>query len=366
MLSPLHAKLAHAPHRFGFFEALRRVQQAEPQKPRIGTSARPAEDALRLGQPPSLAFAASTLASFECRDDGKPPRMQVNAFGLFGPSGPLPSHLTEYAHERQHNAGDPTFARFADVFHHRMLSLFFRAWATPEPAVDMDRPQSSQYMAQIGALIGIGLPVLRNRDAMPDDAKLHHAGHLANQTRNAEGLQAMVADLFGLPVAIEQFVGEWIELPADGQCRVGGDQGNAGPPQVSLLPLGGADAARRPWGRSESASQLGINTLLGQRTWCAQHKFRLRLGPMAWADYQRFLPGKAALTQLQAVVRNVLGDELAWDLELVLKQPEVPAAQLCATHQLGWSMWLGQRPVPADACDLKLDPCAHGSTTQPH
>ncbi|MEO8125039.1 MAG: exodeoxyribonuclease V subunit alpha, partial [Burkholderiales bacterium] len=36
----------------------------------------------------------------------------------------------------------------------------------------------------------------------------------------------------------------------------GGSQGNAGPPQVSLFPLGGADAARRrPWGQSEAELQ---------------------------------------------------------------------------------------------------------------
>jgi type VI secretion system protein ImpH len=326
MLS-LHRELARAPHRYGVFEALRRLQRAEPDRPRIGHSARPAEDALRLAQPPSLAFAASTLAAFVPRE-GRPPRLEVNCLGLFGPHGPLPTHLTEYAHERAHNAGDSAFARFADIFHHRMLGLFFRAWATSQPAVDMDRPQSSQYSDQIGSLIGIGGPALRDRDAMPDSAKLHHAGRLAGQPRNPEGLQAIVADLFGLPVAIEEFVAEWIELPADERCR---------------LRVAGA------------CGRLGADTMLGQRTWCAQHKFRLRLGPMGWDDYRRFLPGEGALEGLQAVVRNVIGDETAWDLALVLQAPEVPPSRLGGELQLGWTAWLGERRTPADASDLKLD-----------
>ena len=323
----LHEALASTPHRFGFFEALRRLQQASPELPRIGHSARPAEDPLRLGQPPSLAFAASTVASFE-RRDGQPPRLAVNCLGLFGPNGPLPTHLTEYAHERLHNAGDAGFARFADVFHHRMLSLFFRAWAASQPAVDMDRPESSQYSAQIGSLIGIGRPALRQRDAMPDMAKLHHAGRLAGQARNVEGLQAMVADLFGLPVAIDEFAGEWMALPEDSQCRLGA---------------------------SPESARLGVNTMVGERTWSAQHRFRLRLGPMVWDDYGRFLPGQPALERLQAVVRNALGDEWAWELELVLKQSDVPAVQLGQVNRLGWSMWLGERPLPTDASDFRLD-----------
>ncbi len=333
----LHDALQRAPHGFGFFEALRRLQQAEPALPRIGCSARPADDAVRLGQPPSPLFAASTLAAFE-RRDGRPPRLSTHAFGLFGPNGPLPGHVTEHAHERLHNAGDATFARFADLFHHRMLSLFFRAWATSQPAVDMDRPETSAYLAQIGSLIGIGRAPLRNRDAMPDAAKLHHAGALARRTRDAEGLRGMVSDLFGLPVAIIEFAGTWMNLPPGDTCRLGG------------------------------AGRLGVDTLLGPRAWCAQHRFRLRLGPLDGDDYRRFLPGQPALERLQAVVRNHLGDTLAWELELVLKRPQVPVIRLggAATAQpgagegappcrLGWSAWLGSRPRAGDAADLRLN-----------
>jgi type VI secretion system protein ImpH len=327
MLS-LHAALERAPHRFGFFSALRRLQQAAPERPRIGSSARPSDDLLRLSQPPSLAFAASTLAAFECRD-GKPPRLEVNFLGLFGPNGPLPSHITEYAHERAHNAGDPSLARFADIFHHRMLSLFFRAWAMPQPVVDMDRPASSHYVGQIGSLIGIGRAALRARDAMPDEAKLHYAGHLANQTRHPEGLQAMVRDLFGLPATIEEFVGEWMSLPENAQARLGGTQ---------------------------DTSRLGVDMLAGTRTWCAQHKFRLRLGPMSWDEYRQFLPGEDALARLRAVVRNAIGGEWQWELALVLKSPEVPTARLGEAHRLGWSTWLGERADPLDASDLRLEP----------
>ena len=320
------AALAAEPQRHGLFETLRRLQKADRDRPRIGHSARPSEDALRLGQRPSLAFAPSSIAAVEQRD-GRPPRLEVHGFGLFGPNGPLPTHLTEYAHERLHNAGDAGFARFADVFHHRMLSLFFRAWATAQPTVDHDRPESSAYRAQIGSLVGIGRPALRDRDAMADDAKLHHTGRLTGRTRPPEALKAIVGDLFGVPVEVEEFAGEWIELPQDARARLG------------------------------RSRRLGVDSMAGARTWSAQHRFRLRLGPLTADRYHTFLPGHAELAKLRSVVRHVVGDELAWQLQLVLDRGEVPAAQLGATPQrLGWSQWLGARRAPSHAGDLKLNP----------
>src|SRR6478609_2460492 len=73
------------------------------------------------------------------------PRLYVTFGGMFGPQGPLPLHLTEYARDRIINSADPTFARFLDIFHHRMLSLVYRAWADAQPTVQFDRPESDRF-----------------------------------------------------------------------------------------------------------------------------------------------------------------------------------------------------------------------------
>ena len=97
-----------------------------------------------------MAFAPRTVSSLVPGGDGVPPRMEVFFFGLFGPHGPLPLHLTEYARNRLRQAGDPTFARFADIFHHRLLSLFYRAWANAQPTVNLDRPESDRFADYVG------------------------------------------------------------------------------------------------------------------------------------------------------------------------------------------------------------------------
>lgn len=321
--------LARAPHEFDFFQALRRLESAHPDKPRLGEGKRPIDEPLRLGQEPTLAFAPSTLASLRLRGN-RPPRLEVFCFGLFGPNGPLPLHLTEYARDRLRNHDDPTFARFADMFHHRLLALFYRAWSSLQPAVSYDRPEHDRFGQYLGSVFGLGMPALRDRDAVPDLAKLYYAGLLAEPTHHADGLRAMLADYFSVPVAIEQFVGHWLALSEDNMTRLGD-------------PVTGA---------------LGVSAVAGARVWDVQHMFRIRVGPLGYADYQRLLPGGDSLERLVALVRNYIDDGLHWDLQLVLKKEEVPPLQLGESGRLGWTTWSATGPLERDPDDLALDAAA--------
>lgn len=317
------------PYKFGFFAALRRLECAYRQKPRLGRSLRPADEPVRLAQDPSLAFAPSTVASFEPGPGGRPPRLAVNFLGLFGPNGPLPLHLTEYAWDRLHNQHDPTFSRFLDLFHHRMLTLFYRAWADAQPTVNFDRPESDRFAIYLGASFGLGLPSLRDRDAMPDLAKRSYAGHLACHTRHPEGLTSLLEDFFKLRVRIIEFVGHWLALPADSHWSLGA---------------------------SLQTGRLGQTATVGARVWDRQHKFRIKIGPMDLFDYERLLPGGESLVRLVACVRNYIGDELLWDLNLVLKKQEVPSLRLGGIGRLGWTTWLPAGERQEDADDLLLNP----------
>lgn len=321
--------LQHEPYRFDFFQTVRSLECIHRDKPRIGRSLRPGDDPVRLGQEPSLAFAASSLASYKPGKNGRPPRLSGYFFGLFGPNGPLPRHLTEYAYDRVRNAHDPTFARFLDLFHHRMMTLFYRAWANARPAVSYDRPEADWFGVYLASLAGLGMDSLRHRDAMPDAAKLHYAGRLAGQTRHPEGLQAMLQDFFGLPARVEEFVGAWMELPENGRCRLG---------------------------ESPETGTLGVSTIAGSRVWGYGQKFRVIMGAMPAVDFERLLPGGESLRRLVALVRNYIGDELDWDLNLVLAKEEIPPLKLDGAGRLGWTTWLGTRQSVSDAGELILHP----------
>ncbi|MBC7944050.1 MAG: type VI secretion system baseplate subunit TssG, partial [Burkholderiales bacterium] len=63
-------ELEQKPYNYDFFQALRRIDCLFPSKPRTGQALKPAEEAVRLGQEPSLAFAPSTLSSFRLPEAG--------------------------------------------------------------------------------------------------------------------------------------------------------------------------------------------------------------------------------------------------------------------------------------------------------
>lgn len=326
-ISQLEA-LKQEPEKFSFFLALRCIESAAAGSPRLGESLRPETDPVRLTQTPSLAFANSTLNSFTEGKDGGPAQLSSFFLGLFGPHGALPAHLTEYAKDRLEHDKDATFVRFVDLFHHRMLSLFYRAWANKEPTVSFDREASDQFKKYVGALFGQGMPSSHQRDAFPDRAKLFYSGLFSNQIHNADGLAAMLSGYFKMPVVVNEFIGEWLSIPKISQWRLG---------------------------ESEETGVLGLTTLMGKKVWGCQHKFRLRFGPLTFAEFKCLLPGSPDLKRVEAVVKNYIGFQGGWDTNLVLQKEEVPGFVLGGDNQLGWSTWLHSGRVPADRSDTLIN-----------
>ena len=206
---------------FDFFQASRRIECAHKDKPRIGCSSRFDEDPILFCQDVSLAFAPSAIVGCKKPEEG-PLKMLVSFFGLSGTNGPMPAHITEYVRSRLRNHGDNTLANFLDIFNHRMISLFYRAWSCNQQNLSFDREDDEdRFAVYIGSLFGIGEESFRNRDSLDDVAKLHYSGHLVCQNRTCDGLRATLEDYFGVPVEIEEFVGQWIDIPEDCQCKMG-------------------------------------------------------------------------------------------------------------------------------------------------
>lgn len=321
------AQFARDPRSYHLFLALRILEAHHADHPRLGQSRRPKQDALRLGQEPELAFARSTIAEFG--PDRRSGRMRLSqlAFGLFGPNGPLPLHLTEYARERKRKHRDTGFVAFADMLTHRLLSLFYRAWTTGQPAPSFDRSDADPYAGKVAALTGHRGAAFQNRDAMPDLARLHFAGHLSAGPKSAEALVAMLSGFFAAPVHLQQFVGTWLDLEPDDRWQLGGPAG------------------------------LGQSTSIGQRVYSRAAKFRVRIGPLGLDEFKRLLPGNGSLERLEAIVRSHVGDALDWDVNVVLRAEEVPRSVLGETTALGHTSWLGMRRTDArDADDLYLAP----------
>ncbi len=310
--------LRSEPGRFSLFAALRLLEQTFSARPRLGESRKPIDDGVRLGQIPHLIFARSDVATFKEGDDGMP-RLEQHSFGLFGPNGPLPAHTTELTYARRHHAADATIVDFLNVFQHRFISLFYRAWANSDPATSFDRPESDRFRMYVGALLGIAPVEARDRDAVSDYAKLSRAALFGQQTRSAPALRAIVGEYFDLPAEVRQFTGEWLTVPSELRCRLG------------LNP-----------------ATLGDGAFLGAGLWRSHHKFEIVLGPVTFSRLEGLLPGSRGLRELGDLVRLFTNDEWTWQLRLLLPEEEIPRTRLGRVGKLGWVSWLGTHRGVAD------------------
>lgn len=326
------------PWRHDFFHAMRWIEAYYSESPLLGTARRPTDEPVRLGQSADLSFAPSALHSVAPATANSKPRINVRFFGLFGPNGPLPYHLTEYARHRVMHQGDASFARFADMFHHRLLLLFYRAWAQAQPTVGLDRPEEDRFSAFIGSLMGLGIAQVQHRSAAPDHAKLHYAGLYSRQVRNAEGLSHILSGYLRRPVRVEQFAGCWLDLNPSERTRIG----------------------RNSTRKKSPAATLGGGAVLGRMVWDRQHNFRVHIGPLDAPVFESLLPGGDALPAVAALVAQYVGLEFGWDLKLSLKPDQVRPCQPGRFGRLGWTSWMGMKNRPM-AAELMLVPRLPGA-----
>jgi type VI secretion system protein ImpH len=324
-------RLVRTPYRFEFHATMRRLEALFPELPRLGEAVRPSDERVRVGQEPSLAFAPSELSGFKTGESGHPSQMLVAFLGLMGPNGPLPRHITEYARQRIRHVGDRTLISFINLFNHRMLLLFHRAWSQVEPTVMQDRPKARRFETYLGSLMGIGLSEFHDRGSVPDRALLQYTGWFADPVRSAEGLRAILSDYFDVPVTVEEFLGEWLDLPAESRLQLGGS------PEVCAL---------------------GRSTILGRRAYAVQSRFRVVVGPLTSEKYVRFLPGSHSLARLKHFVRAYAGDALTWDLRLKLRDDASSQVRLGGRQQLSYNARLGKKPA---ATDVVIDPSSNTS-----
>lgn len=340
----LRDRLRKEPYRFDFFQAIRvlrwlaeTVPKSDPFAGRIaiGFDSAPSNEIVRCRSHLSHSFPQGSISEFKWPDEGDgPPEIITSFLGLTGPNGVLPRHYTQLLIDRVRDK-DTTMRDFFDLFNHRVISHFYRAWEKYRLPVVYEqafharhdqRQRDDKITASLFSFIGLGSPSLRRRLELPDATFLYFAGHFAHKPRNAVSLAGMITDFFQVKTEVEQFVGQWLYLEADDR---------------SSLDSGGLLANHN--------NQLGSNVVVGQRVWGIENRFRIRLGPMKLSQFQQYVPTGEQLTRLAQFVRLYAGAEFDFDVQLVLHKDEVPMCELGGDSpdpaRLGWNTWLHGHPL---------------------
>jgi type VI secretion system protein ImpH len=313
--SPVIDWLGDEGYAFDFYQAVRLLEIAYPQKRGVGETSDPEHEVVRFHSAVSLAFPASDIEQVQLPERSEEQaEVIVNFLGLAGSSGPLPLAYTELLIERLWHK-DTALRDFLDIFNHRLVSLMYRTRKIHRIGLDVRSPERSAFARFLFSIIGLGTPGLRGRLDVKDRALLHYAGILSHQPRSMSGLEIFLGDHFGVPVHGHQLRGRWLHLADDQLTRIGLD------------------------GRNQ---RLGESVVLGSRFWEQNGKFDLHLGPMSYDRFLEFLPSGPAFTSLCTLTRFYAGEELEFSFVLRLEPEAVPQLTLSRSEgsRLGWTSWL--------------------------
>lgn len=327
---------------FEFFQTMRLLMRMYPEKEAVGGWEDPAREVVRLSVTPSLAFPPSEITHLRLPvapsdsplkaggSESRQVQMAIRFLGLTGPQGVLPHVYTEHAMVRT-RARDTAFRDFLDLFHHRLLSLFYRAWERHRTAVASERGAEDRVRSHLLDLAGVGTPELQTRTALPVNTIAYYAGLFALRSRPAIGLAQLVSDYFQVGVSVDQFVGDWQPLRNGGQVAIGAD---------------------------DADGMLGMG-VIGNAVFDTLSRVRLRVGPLNRAQFDAFLPGGASHDVLCHLARFYADDQAGVEAQLVLAKDQVPAASLGESDApvLGFGTWLRAKPAARDADDVRLTLC---------
>jgi len=328
-LALVERALREDPNSFEFFTAVRLLARLQPERTHPGGDSQPADETVRFSVNPSLAFPASEIQTLAMPDDA-PARMSVNFMGLTGPSGVLPYVYSHFVQERQ-LAKDHGFADFLDLFHHRILSLFYKGWEKHRFILRYERTRDDPVTRHLRDIEGLGLETERRIGDIGTEQMAGYAGLLGPEPRSATSLEQMLTDWFDVPVAVEQFLGGWYRVEATDQCALDEDG---------------------------LSSSLGVGALVGDEVWDPQGRVRLRIGPLDRAQYEAFLPTGRWHEPLRTLVHMFGHDQFEFEVQLVLHSDDVPGLRLGRTEdtgeRLGWSSWIRTKPRVEDGDETVL------------
>jgi type VI secretion system protein ImpH len=313
---PLIDLLERESFRFSFFQAVQLLERAVPGSVSVGLLGPADREAIRFQPELSMDFPTSDLTSVtRSAGPGGAPRfiLSTTFLSLYGTSSPLPTYFTEQLLEQEEESLQ---RKFIDLFHHRILSLFYRVWAKYRLSAQFQEDGKDALSRRLLELL-IGDPERLPPGHRVKPVRLLALGGAITQfPRSAATLAAALSEYFaGTPVEMENCVPRWLEIPEDQRNRL-----------------------------AMTNCRLGQDLSLGERVYDRSSTFRVSVGPVGLDDFLGFLPPGERIAELREIVDLMNGDALDYEVELCLKETEVPPLQLSSDRaMLGWSTWMGRR-----------------------
>jgi len=290
----------------------------------IGKYYPPRKEPLRFSMNPSLAFEGASVHKLTVGGEGRLAHaeqweLEVNFWGMVGSKGVLPFHYRELVLQRLRKK-DASMKHFFDLLDHRSLSLFYRAWKKYRVAIAFEENQRldpkynrDRYGEMIKGLLGLSSKTDANF-YQARGAEFNCAGLISRRVCSPLALSQAIKQQFGLEVDILPFRGQWQTMPEDIRTRSGNRLGRN--------------------------HVLGLQAILGEKTWAIQNRFTVQFKDIDYDKFIRLVSGTDMLTSMYSLIRTMAGVALDFDLSLEVQQRKLPATRLADQQTpplLGWN-----------------------------
>ena len=307
MTTLLKQALQQDPAQFDFYQAVYALErQFCSERKRwhgVGRDGFPAKEIVRFKSVQHLGFPGQpiTKVNFEPYIADEDGNQEINAaaihvsfMGLTGPSGVLPQHYSEMVLQRVKQR-DNTMRDFFDLFNHRLISLYYRAWEKYRFACQYELTTDNQdsFSQVLSKLCGAGTSL-----------SMYYAGAFSQKHRSAVQLRSILTDLLQVPVEVTSLQGRWLQVQLAEQSKIGGHKALA-----------------------NGNNLLGYTALLGQRVWDVSSAIRVTLH-VKRSKAAELLPGSYQHRLLQTFLADYLPSSIQIEIALLGQYHDFPIAQL--------------------------------------
>ncbi|KIG09965.1 type VI secretion protein [Caballeronia concitans] len=316
---PLLQALLHSATQMNFYRFCELIELAAPDAAPIGTSDSPTTEPVRFRSRARLGFPGREIDRIEFDDDNPkaPPTVRTTFLGLYGVDARMPSYFVDEV--AQNRDGAEPLSAFLDLFHHRILTQYYRVWRKYRYPVGYRHGGSDAVSRYLLSFVGLGIDARQTgassgASAGVDPRKLMSMlGITAQKTRTAEGLagvlQHAVPDAF---ITVEEFYPVWREV-------------------TDFEP-----------------AALGEQCLLGRGFYDRSNAVRVVITPGTRETVLDLTPGRPAYREVMTLLRFYLGYEGEAHLEMHVR-PELMPDPVLAPRQtsLGLTTQLASRSADA-------------------
>jgi type VI secretion system protein ImpH len=321
--APLTSSAIEEARRRGFYPLVQLLERLSGGPP-VGTSDAAPDERIRFRHDPALSFSTGDVVRVRevapgptQSEEGEGARARTfevttTFLGLTGGVSPLPNYLAEEV--AQQDPDDPRLRDFLDLFHHRLISFVYRARAKYDAPASWRSDLTDAWSPRLFALLGIdawepavpGPPrwqLLRLAPLLADREVTSHTLEVAIR-------EALGPDLGGARVAVEPFVGGWVDIAPEDRNRLG-----------------------------RSPSRIGVDLVLGRRVVDVAGRFRVVIGPLSAESYPLFVGGEP-VRRAEAMIAGLVAEPIEHEIVLWLSEDAAPPVRL-GRSRLGKDSWLG-------------------------